>query len=466
MDQGIQDRAAGQDTQSRYDIEAGQDVQARQDRYVRRLQKLIQTETVSDPTCYSGKENFDRFHELMWEMFPAIREACELQDFDGSLLLKWKGRDESALPVLFMNHHDVVPADPDGWKHPPFSAEIADGKIWGRGTLDNKGGLWAMFQAAEELAASGFVPSRDIYFETACNEETLGQGSDRISAHLRDTGMRFEMVFDEGGDIVYEPIGGAKGNFAMIGIGEKSAVILRFVARSEGGHASTPGKNTPLVRLGKFMAYVESHQVFDVRLSPAVMEMLKSFAPYMGRTGKIIEKADRLRKPFEILLPLLGPAAKSLITTTIAFTQAKGGDAVNVIPREAWVLADMRCSHHQGMADSIKTIRKVARKFDLETEIVEASVEAGLTDHNGKAYKLVEEAVKTTVPGVDACAPYIMTGASDSRFFGRVSDQCIRFLPFSITTEQMDTIHGINECLDISTLVPAVEYYKYMMQHV
>lgn len=438
----------------------------RENKYIENLRKLIQIDTVSDPAAGSGPENFEKFRRLMWEMFPHVRKACELQDFNGSLLLKWKGKDTDKLPVLFMNHYDVVPADPDGWKYPPFSAEVADGKIWGRGTLDDKGGLWAMLQAADELASEGFIPERDIYFEMACNEETMGQGADEISAYLRDNGMRLEMVFDEGGDIVYEPISGVKANIAMIGVGEKSAVNLRFIARSEGGHASTPAKNTPLVRLGKFMAYVDSIPVFKVSMSPAVAEMLKSFAPYMGAAGKIVSKADKLKKPMEILLPMIGPAAKALLSTTIAFTQAKGGNAVNVIPREAWVLADMRCSHHQGMKKSIEAITKVAKRFGLDVEIVDASVESGLTDYTGKAYKLAEEAVMATVPGVDACAPYVMTGASDSRFFDRVCDQCIRFLPFKITSEQMDSIHGINEYVDISTLVPAVDYYRYMMTHV
>ena len=438
----------------------------RQQKYIENLQKMIRIETVSDAKCGSPKENFDRFHELLWEMFPHIKGVCKLKEFNGSLLLRWKGSDSSQLPVLFMNHHDVVPAAPEGWKYPPFSAEIDEGRIWGRGTLDDKGGLWAMFQAADELAEAGFVPSRDLYLETACNEETMGAGADEISSWLRANGIRFEMVFDEGGDIIREPMAGARGTFAMIGVGEKSVANLRFIARSEGGHASTPGKNTPLVRLGKFMAYVDSHQVFDIRLAPAVAEMLVRMAPYMGKTGKLTEKADKLKGPVGILLSKLGPTTGSMVSTTIAFTQIGGGTAVNVIPREAWVVGDMRCSHHQGMEDSIKAITKVAEKFGLETEVFESSVESGMADYTGKAFKLVEEAVAATIPGVDACCPYLMTGGSDSRYFARVCDQCIRFLPFTIDAEQMDTIHGINESVDLSTLVPAVEYYKYMMQHV
>ena len=437
----------------------------RQERYIENFRKLIRCETVSDPDCGSPQENFDKFRELLWEMFPNIRSACEFELIDGAMLLRWKGSDVTKMPVMFMNHHDVVPARAEDWKYPPFSAEIADGKIWGRGTLDDKGGTWAMFQAADELAAEGFVPERDIYFESNCNEETFGAGARAIAEKLRDQGMRFEMIFDEGGDIVREPSSGAKGTFAMIGVGEKSVVNMKFTARSTGGHASTPEKNTPIARLAKFIAYVERHQVFDVELAPALAEMLKIIAPHMGRAGKLMEKADKYRKQLGRLMPVLGSATGAMVSTTIAFTMTGGGEAVNVIPSEAWVVGDMRCSHHQGQDDSIRAISKIAKKFGVEVEIVQKEPESRLADFRGEAFRLVKQAVTNTVPGVDACAPYIMTGGSDARFFDIVCDQCIRFLPFTIDREQLDSIHGINECVSIDTLVPAVDYYKYMYQH-
>ena len=439
---------------------------ARQEKYIENFRKIIMQQTVSDPDCGSSPEDFAEFRKLTWELFPNIRKACEFRDFDGAMLLKWKGSDQSKRPVLFMNHYDVVPAKAEDWKYPPFSAEIADGKIWGRGTLDDKGGFWAMLQAADDLAAGGFTPARDIYFEMDCNEETFGTGARAVAAWLQEQGISFDMVLDEGGDIVREPMSGAKGTFAMIGVGEKSVVNLKFTARSSGGHASTPEKNTPLVRLGKFMAYVDRHQVFDVKLPDAVAEMLKIMAPYSDKIGKITGRADKLSKPLGMLMPLLGATTGAMVATTIAFTLIGGGEAVNVIPGEAWVIGDMRCSHHQGQESSIKAITKAAEKFGLETEVIQYEPESKLADFKGEAVRLVSEAVMATVPGVDACAPYIMTGGSDARFFDRLSDQCIRFLPFTIDAEQLESIHGINECVAIDALVPAVDYYTYMYKHV
>ena len=438
----------------------------RQGRYTENFRKMIQLETVSDPDCGSPAENFEKFRELLWDLFPNTRKACEVKLIDGAILMKWDGKDKDKLPVLFMNHHDVVPARDEDWKYPPFSAEIAEGKIWGRGTLDDKGGLWAMLQAADELAAEGFVPARDIYFESNCNEETFGAGAKAVAEWLLGQGVRFEMVFDEGGDIVREPMSSAKGTFAMIGVGEKSVVNLKFTARSSGGHASTPEKNTPIVRLGKFMAYVDSHKVFDLEMPHAVAGMLRAMSPYMGRLGKLTGKADKFRKQLGNMMPALGATTGAMVSTTIAFTMTGGGEAVNVIPGEAWVIGDMRCSHHQGKESSIAAITKVAKKFDIETEVIQEEPESRLADHEGDAFRLVSEAVMASVPGVDACAPYIMTGGSDSRFFDALCDQCIRFLPFTIDAVQMDSIHGVNECVGTDTLAPAVDYYRYMYQHV
>lgn len=433
----------------------------RQELYISNLSQMIQKETVSE---YGQQvlSKFREFQDLLRQIFPHIFDACEFMDFDGSFLLLWRGNNSVKRPIMFMNHHDVVPAEGE-WLHAPFSAEIADGKMWGRGTLDTKSGLWGMLQAADELAAEGFVPDRDIYFESGCNEETSGDGADAISRWMQENNIRLEMSFDEGGMAMYDPIGGADGTFAMVGVGEKGCAEIRFTAKGNGGHASTPGKNTPLVRIGRFMTYVDDNKLFDVELSPTICEMFRRISPYMGKIGKLLKRPEKLKITLSNVLPKISNTANALLQTTVAFTMAEGSDARNVLPAEASVIANVRTSHHQGGESSIEVLRRAAEKFDLEMEILDPGFESGITDYQGTAFELVEKAVAASLKNVDATVPYIMTGASDSRFFDRVCNQCIRFNPFTITEEQMESIHGINECLDIDTLVPAVDYYRYLM---
>ena len=251
----------------------------------------------------------------------------------------------------------------------------------------------------------------------------------------------------------------------MIGIGEKGCADLKFIARSRGGHASIPEKGSPLVRLGAFMREADRQRIFPAELSPAICEMLRRFSPTMGAAGKLLARPEKNKAVLKKLIPALSAKAAALLRTTIAFTMAGGSDGTNVIPAEAWVVGNLRWSHHQGREASFAAVGRLAEKYDLEMEILEAGTESGLTDHHGTAFQLAERAVRAIFPGVIP-APYLMTGASDARFFDRICGQCIRFLPFQIDDAQLDSIHGEDENIDLKALVPAVRYYRYLLKEV
>ena len=160
--------------------------------YAERLSKMIKIETVSVKDS-KDISKFLKLQEFMREEFSALFRVVECEVIDGSLLLKWKGTDGSLEPVLLMNHQDVVEASGE-WKYPPFSGTIAEGRVWGRGTLDTKGGLCTMLTAADELAREGFTPRRDTYFVSTCTEETGGEGGNAISNLLKERGIQFYMV--------------------------------------------------------------------------------------------------------------------------------------------------------------------------------------------------------------------------------------------------------------------------------
>ena len=431
--------------------------------YALRLSKLIRVETVSSE-AKEDRTKFYRFHQLLRETFPRLFEVCDFEDFNGSILLRWKGS-SAEMPVMLMNHFDVVEA-PGEWKYSPFSGTIAEDRIWGRGTLDNKGGLWAMLQAAEELAEEGFTPGRDVYFVSTCMEECDGSGADSISAALVERGVRFSMVLDEGGMILREPIGGAKGTYAMVGLGEKGCVDLKFIARSSGGHASTPERDTPLVRLGKFMAEVDRGKIFPAKLSPTVCAMFAEVSKSMSGYMKLVLGHPKLFSPLLVkVIPATSNVAAAMLKTTVAFTMASGSEGANVLPQEAWVIGNMRYSHHQGGKDSVEAITRLAAKYGIETVVLDPGFDSPLSDHQSEAFSLVERAVSKVFPNVYT-SPYVMTGASDCRYMSRVSENCLRFAPFLIDGRQMESIHGINENIELSALAPAVDFYRYVLTEV
>ena len=435
---------------------------ARTQKYAETFAELIRMDTTSCDV-QPDKRVFYQFQELLKKKFPHIFEVVEYEDFDGSFLLKWKGKEPAGkAPILLMNHQDVVAATGQ-WRYPPFSAEIAGGKIWGRGTIDDKGGLWAMLQAADELAMEGFVPGRDLYFMSSCTEECTGIGADMISAALKERGIRFEMILDEGGMIVSEPIAGAQGKYAMVGVGEKGCAELKFTARSSGGHASTPESDTPLVRLGRFMAEVDNGKPFQAQLSPTVCTTFRCISQGMKGPVKFLLRNARVFKGLlSFVIPKISASAAAMLKTTIAFTRCSASQASNVVPECAWVIGDMRYSHHQGREDSIRVISEIAKKYDIETEVVNPVFDSPVSDTESYAFKTVEKAIARIFPDV-ITTPYIMMGASDSRYLSRVCDNCIRFSPFTIDSQQLESVHAVNENLDLSCLVPAVDFYRFIM---
>lgn len=431
-------------------------------RYAEGLARLLRCETVS-AVDDRNLEKFYRFHEILRGEFPLLFARADCEVFDGSLLLRWKGCGKRE-PIMLMNHHDVVEAG-GTWSHGPFDGDIAEGKLWGRGTVDTKGGLYCMMRAAEELIAEGFEPAGDVYFFSTCNEETTGEGAERIAAALRERGIHFLFTLDEGGMILTEPIAGAKGCFALIGLGEKGCADLKFIARSTGGHASTPGKNTPLVRLGKFMAAAEKADLFPTYISPVVHEMFARLSGSMSGAMKLALGHSRTLAPLlEKIIPSVSPIAGAMLRTTLAFTMAQGSGGNNVLPQEAWVVGNMRFSHHQGGPGSIEAVRKLAARYDIETEVLDPGNESPLGSTESVGFRLAEKAVSAVFPDVKT-APYLMTGATDSRYLDlSLTDCALRFSPFLISDEQLSRIHGIDENIDITALPGAVDFYRYIMK--
>jgi carboxypeptidase PM20D1 len=125
----------------------------------------------------------------------------------------------------------------------------------------------------------------------------------------------------------------------------------------------------------------------------------------------------------------------------------------------------MRYSHHQGGKSSIREVKKLAKKFDIETVVLDPGNESPLSDYNSQAFKKIEGAVKEVLPAV-MTTPYIMVAASDCRYMHTLSKNCLRFTPLVINNEQLDSIHGIDENVDLETLTPAVNFYRRIIEGV
>ena len=191
------------------------------------LSKMIQIDTVKTDKL----TQYEEFQKLLENLYPNIYDKGEKVIINGSLLIKIKGKNSTLKPMLVMSHTDVVEADGE-WKYPAFSGEIAEGCVWGRGTVDTKGSLCAFFEATEDLLKEGFIPESDLYLASSIDEETMGEGAKSTVEYLKNNGVELGIVLDEGGAIVESPMVGLTGWYAMLGIMEKGQANVEFIAKS------------------------------------------------------------------------------------------------------------------------------------------------------------------------------------------------------------------------------------------
>ncbi|MBE0685031.1 MAG: M20/M25/M40 family metallo-hydrolase, partial [Anaerolineaceae bacterium] len=213
-----------------------------------RLAEVIRLETISNERGHFDYEPFKKLHTRLEKMYPLVHQKMKREVIsDASLLFTWEGKQKDRNPILFAAHQDVVPADPttlDKWTYPPFSGEIAEGFVWGRGTIDIKSQMMATLESAELLLGKGFEPERTIYLAFGQDEELGGQyGAAKIVEHLKTQGVHLAAMVDEGGAIMEGTIAGVDEPVALIGTAEKGHLSLKLRAAGTPGHSSMPGKD-------------------------------------------------------------------------------------------------------------------------------------------------------------------------------------------------------------------------------
>lgn len=425
--------------------------------YAKTLAEMIKIPTVS---CISQTDfsEFEKFHALLETLFPLVHKNLERKIIDNGLIYRWKGETNGDAVVL-MSHHDVVAASGE-WTHEPFGGEIKDGVIWGRGTFDTKGSVFAIFQAVEELLKNGYVPKTDVYITSGRDEETDSESQKKIVEYLTQNKVKIGLVIDEGGAATTNPMGGVKGAFAMIGVAEKGYADIKFTAKSNGGHASVQQKNTPIAKLAAFVNYMEKHDPFAKKMNPTIKEMFTRMAPYSSFAIRLVFSnlwlfGGLLTK----LLDKISPAGGAMVKTTYSFTTCKGSESYNVLPDTAYVTANVRFIFHQDRAESLAIFKRIANKFGLAMEVLQSNPACKVVSYKSDMFKLVENVIYDNYKDI-VVSPYVMTGATDGRHYDSLCDNVLRFSPIYASSEQIDGMHSLNENIYISSLPVAVDFYK------
>lgn len=402
--------------------------------------------------------------------YPRVHASLERELIhEHALLYRWPGSDPSAAPVLFMAHQDVVPIEPGSeskWTHPPFEGAIADGFVWGRGALDDKGSLIALLEAFESLLADGYRPRRSVYLASGFDEEVGGsQGSQYIVAELQRRNVRFQWVIDEGGAVgpagtvpnVDRPV-------ASVCVAEKGYLSLELIARAEGGHSSMPPMPNAVGMLARAITRLE-REPFPARLVPTEREMLETIAPEMPWLQRVALSNLWLTEPL-VLRELASKSHTSpSVRTTTAPTILQAGVKENVVPSEARATVNFRILPGESIAQVIDRVRAVIAQPHIEiTRLTRTLSEpAPLSSTSGPGYQLLRTTIRKLYPDA-VLAPGIMNGASDARHFQPIADAVYRFIPRFLDKRDLKRLHGTDERVSIDDLARSVQGYRMLIR--
>ncbi len=427
-----------------------------------RLGAAIRFQTVSHQNPAENKpEEWQKLHDWMQRTYPAahaamVREVIENQ----TLLYHWQGSAGAAKPIILMAHQDVVPVTPGtekDWKHQPFSGEIADEAVWGRGSIDDKGSLITLFESLEALAKAGFKPKRSIWIVAGHDEEVGGSGARAVSQLLASRNVKALFTIDEGSVIITDaPIIDAPA--VLIGVAEKGYATLKVTANAPGGHSSMPPKDIGTVNLAKAIIAINDKQ-FPSEFHAPVTTMLDSLVVHKGGIQKVVFANRWLFGGLIKSQMSSSPAAMAMLHTTIAPTMLQGSPKENVLPQSAFGLINYRIAPwntSKAVWDSAHlAVGKIPVTFSWDGAPREASPVSSTTSEGWKLVRAAAEGEAPTAP----VAPYLVVAGTDSGKLTKVSEDVYRFAPIMLRSTETGMIHGTNEHMTIKNLERMIRFY-------
>jgi carboxypeptidase PM20D1 len=406
---------------------------------VKRLSEAIRFKTLSlQETVHSNPNEFLQLHAFIDKSFPRLRQSLNKETVGRySLLYTWPGKDKRLKPCLLMAHMDVVPveaATESSWQQPPFSGQVADGFIWGRGAMDDKASVLGILEAVEYLLTSGFEPSRTVYLAFGHDEEIGGNDAAKIAGFLQSRGVELEYVLDEGLNIFNDIIDGVSAPVALIGIAEKGYLSLQLTAASPGGHSSAPPTHTAISVMSLALQRLEGRP-FPARLSEPTREMIEFLGPEMSWPKRLAVANLWLFDPLLKKQLSRSPLINALIRTTVTPTIFHAGVKENVLPTKASAVINLRLAPGETVGGAIAHVRATIDDPNISVRPLPVQLEpSSVSDIQSTSFASLHRTIRQTAPQA-LVAPALLVAATDSRHYQALTKNIFRFLPITLGPE-------------------------------
>jgi acetylornithine deacetylase/succinyl-diaminopimelate desuccinylase-like protein len=371
--------------------------------------------------------------------------------------LRGVGRHNKALVLL--SHMDVVPANPKEWQVPPFSGQIKDGEIWGRGAIDDKGPGVIELMAMLAIKRAGILLDRDILFLATADEEEGGKNGagwlvDHEANVFRDAGY----LLNEGGAISTRPNGR---RFYAVSVTEKTPLWLRLTAQGPAGHAAVPPAETSVTTLlhavGQLIAYRP-----PIRIVDPVRDYFKALAGFDGGPQEFLNLRKALRDDPAFTKKFLAvPRQNALVRDTVTPTMLSGSEKTNVIPATASAEIDCRLLPGDDPQAVVGNLRKVIDDKNVKVDIL-LNFPAISSPRNSQLMTAIEKLAESEDVHV---VPTMIAGFTDSHYFRQKGLIAYGFIPIEVTPAEERGVHGVNERIAVKELDAGIRKMVQLLEY-
>lgn len=398
-----------------------------------------------------------KFFKAIFDKEGLPNETFEYKPGRANLIARYKGNG-SKRPIILLNHSDVVTADPKAWRVDPFSAEIIDGSIYGRGALDMKGEGLLQLMTMIVLAREKPALSRDVIFLATADEEVKDEGSLWMIANKSELFKDAEYLLTEGGDNL---LADGQVKFVGVDVAEKAPLWLQLTASGQPGHGSRPIIDSAPNRLVRVMNRILAYEP-PIKLLPAVERFFKDIAPL---------QPEPLRTKFTNIRQSLGDPAFAkrlasdreygfLIRNTISLTMMSGSKQTNVIPNEATCNIDVRLLPGEKPEEFLAELKRVIDDPTIKIENVNTFKPPNSSATHTELFELISRTTKAHHPEA-LITTKMLSGYTESQLYRQLGIIAYGWTPIYTTVEENEGVHGNNERITVKNVREGTrEFYE------